>query len=123
MSGRPSVLPMSPMPEVSEPDEDWELDEDGEDIPAAMPAGPSGPAQPGVMTAVVAAITATGTAASPASLAPAPRGATGRSSSDGRHSSAAHPAIRAASSTQLATSSAPTPSTSCRSGPNGSPVV
>jgi hypothetical protein len=59
------------MPEVSEPDEDWELDEDWEDIPAAMPAGPSGPAQPGVMTAVVAAITATGTATSAA----APRAA------------------------------------------------
>src|SRR5580693_5316895 len=115
MSGKPLVLPMSPMPEVSEPDEDWELDEDWEDIPAAMPAGPSGPAQPGVMTAVVAAITATGTATSAATRATAPRRATGRSARDGRHSSAAHPTISKNSRAQLTTSRAPTDSVLCRS--------
>ena len=56
-------------------------------------------------------------------LARAPRARAGRSASDGRHSSAAHPAISAASSTQLTTSSAPTVSGWCRSGPNGSPAV
>src|SRR6185437_10623143 len=85
MSGWPAVVPMSPMPaapvldeagpEEALPDDDW----------AAMPAGPSGPAQPGVITAVVTAITAAGTAASAVTRA-APRGAAGRSASDGRHS-------------------------------------
>ena len=92
-------------------------------LPDAMPAGPSGPAQPGVITAVVAAITATGTATSAAAVATAPRRATGRSASDGRHSSAAQPAIRPNSRTQLTTSSAPTDSGLCRSGPNGRPTV
>src|SRR5215470_4601222 len=88
-----------------------------------MPAGPSGPAHPGVITAVVAAITAAGAAASAASRATGPRRATGRSASDGRHSTAAHPAIKANSKTQLITSSAPTGSAWCRSGPNGRPVL
>ena len=73
-------------------------------LPDAMPAGPSGPAQPGVITAVVAAITTTGTATSAAALATAPRRATGRSASDGRHSSAAQPTISPNSRTQLTTS-------------------
>src|ERR1700734_2767244 len=104
MSGWPSVLPMSPMLGSSPLDDDADpIDDD----PDAMPAGPSGPAQPGVMTTVVTAITATGTAASAATLAKAPRRGTGRSASDGRHSSTAHPAISPASSTQLTTSSAP----------------
>src|SRR5277367_1283888 len=92
-------------------------------LPDAMPAGPSGPAQPGVITAVVAAITTTGTATSAAAVATAPRRATGRSASDGRHSSAAQPTITPNSRTQLTTSSAPTDSGLCRSGPNGRPTV
>src|SRR5262249_9305478 len=93
------------------------------DTPDAMPAGPSGPAQPGVITAVVAAITAAGTAASEAARATALRRATGRSARDGRHSSAAQPAISPNSKTQLTTSSAPTGSAWCKSGPNGRPTV
>src|SRR5215472_5299463 len=92
MSGRPSVVPMSPM-----------LDDMATDpAPAgarAVPAGPSGPAQPGVITAAVAAITRTGTAADAATAANPVRRRTGRSASDGRHNSAAHPRIRATSST------------------------
>ena len=121
MSGWPSVVPMSPMPEFTVLDDDWEARPD--DVPDAMPAGPSGPAQPGVMTAVVAAITAAGTATSAAARATAPRRATGRSARDGRHSSAAHPMIRPNSRTQLTTSSAPTDSAWCKSGPNGRPTV
>src|SRR5579863_9501217 len=121
MSGRPLVLPMSPMPGTCAVDDD--APDDVLAMLAAMPAGPSGPAQPGVITAVVAAITATGTAASAAVVARGPRRGAGRSASDGRHSSAAQPAIRRASRTQLITSSAPTLSALCRSGPNGSPTV
>src|SRR5579859_4536364 len=124
MSGWPSVVPMSPMPEfraLDALDADWEDIPD--EVPEAMPAGPSGPAQPGVMTAVVAAITATGTAISPAARAKAPRRTTGRSARDGRHSSAAHPTTSPNSRTQLNTSSAPTDSAWCKSGPNGSPTV
>ena len=94
-----------------------------DDVPDAMPAGPSGPAQPGVITAVVAAITAAGTATSAAALTKAPRRATGRSAREGRHSSAAHPTISPNSRTQLTTSSAPTDSGLCTSGPNGRPTV
>src|SRR5215469_7890499 len=88
-----------------------------------MPAGPSGPAQPGVITAAVAATTAAGTAARAAARAAAPRGAAGRPARDGRHSSAAHPAISANSKTPLVTSSGPAGSAWCRSGPNGRPAV
>ena len=112
---------MSPMPEFTVLDDDWEDRPD--DIPDAMPAGPSGPAQPGVITAVVAAITAAGTATSAAARTTAPRRATGRSARDGRHSSAAHPRISPNSRTQLTTSSAPTDSAWCKSGPNGRPAV
>src|SRR5258707_1017524 len=119
MSGWPSVVPMSPMPEVTVLDDDWPDD----DVPAAMPAGPSGPAQPGVITGVVTAITMAGTATSAATRATAPRCATGRSASDGRHRSAAHPTISPNSKTLLTTSSAPTDSAWCKSGPNGSPTV
>src|SRR6266849_1267677 len=121
MSGRPSVVPMSPMPEFTVLDDDREDIPD--DVPDAMPAGPSGPAQPGVITAVVAAITAAGTATSVAARATAPRRAIGRSARDGRHSSAAHPTISPNSRTQLTTSSAPTDSAWCKAGPNGRPTV
>ena len=90
---------------------------------AAMPAGPSGPAQPGVITAVVTAITAAGNAARLAMAANPVRRRTGRSASDGRHSSAAQPAIRASSRMVLTTSRAPNGSVWPLSGPNGRPVV
>src|SRR5215469_12877294 len=83
MSGRPSVVPMSPMPGCAPGAAADDV------IPDAMPAGPSGPAQPGVITAVVAAITAAGIAAMLAIAAKPARLRTGRSASDGRHSSAA----------------------------------
>src|SRR5215469_4431658 len=120
MSGRPSVLPMSPMPEVSvldeltvltelaAPDDEWADIPD--DVPDAMPLGPSGPAQPGVITAAVTTITALGTAMSAAARSSAPRRATGRSRRDGRHRSAAHPTMSPNSRTQLTTSNAPTDS-------------
>jgi hypothetical protein len=109
------------MPEFTMLDDDWEDIPD--DVPDAMPAGPSGPAQPGVIAAVVAAITAAGTATSVATRATVPRRATGRSTRDGRHSSAAHPTISPNSRTQLTTSRAPTDSPWCKSGPNGRPTV
>src|SRR6516164_1126757 len=56
MSGRPAVVPMSPMP--CSPGAPADAEDDGD--PEAMPAGPSGPAQPGVITAVVAATTSAG---------------------------------------------------------------
>ncbi len=59
MSGRPSVVPMSPMA-VCAPGAEADA---VMPVPDAMPAGPSGPAQPGVMTAVVTAITTAGNAA------------------------------------------------------------
>src|SRR5215469_14074209 len=126
MSGWPSVVPMSPMPEFAVLDDDCEDmpdDEPPDDDLDAMPAGPSGPAQPGVITALVTAITATGTATRAAALAKAPRRATGLSAMDGRHSSAAQPTISKNSRTQLTTSSAPTDSALFRSGPNGRPTV
>src|SRR5215470_16815059 len=121
MSGLPSVVPMSPMPKFAVLDGGCE--DMADDEPDAMAAGPSGPAQPGVITALVAAITATGTATSAAALAKAPRRATGLSAMDGRHSSTAQPTISPNSRTQLTTSSAPTDSALCRSGPNGRPTV
>ncbi len=66
---------------------------------------------------------AAGTATSAAARTTAPRRATGRSARDGRHSSAAHPTISPNSRTQLTTSSAPTDSAWCKSGPNGRPAV
>src|ERR1035438_1168243 len=115
MSARPEVDPISPMPDDADDPEP-----DGCD---AMPAGPSGPAQPGVITAVVAAITTVGTASMAATAAKVPRRRTGRSARDGRHKSAAHPAIRANSRIPLTTSRPPTGSGWWMSGPIGKPVL
>ena len=87
-----------------------------------MPAGPSGPAQPGVITAVLSAIAKAGKAARLAMPAKPVRRRTGRSRRDGRHSSAAQPAIRATSKMTLTRSSAPNASVWPLSGPNGNPL-
>src|SRR3984957_1145307 len=79
MSGRPSVVPMSPMPGCA-PGAVAAGAIDDVDI---MPAGPSGPAQPGVITAVVTAITAAGNAARLAMAANPVRRRTGRSARAG----------------------------------------
>src|SRR5215470_4099028 len=115
MSGRPAVVPMSPMPGIA----------GAAGVPgfAAMPAGPSGPARAGVITAAVTATTKAGTAARLATRATGPMRRTGLSASEGRHSSAAHPATRASSRTVLTTSSPPTGSVWPTSGPSGRPVV
>src|ERR1035438_5220249 len=118
MSWRPEVDPISPMPD--DPDDADDPEPDGCD---AMPAGPSGPAQPGVITAVVAAITTVGTASMAATAAKVPRRRTGRSARDGRHKSAAPPAIRANSRIPLTTSRPPTGSGWWMSGPIGKPVL
>src|ERR1022692_885978 len=121
MSGRPEVDPISPMPDdPDDPDDADDPEPDGDD---AMAAGPSGPAQPGVITAVVAAITAAGTASMAATAAKALRRRTGRSARDGRHRSAAHPAIRVNSRIPVTTSRPPTGSGWCTSGPIGRPVL
>src|SRR5262249_43270907 len=120
MSGRPSVVPMSPMPACAPGAAAAAADND--DMVDAMPAGPSGPAQPGVITAVVAAITAAGKAARLGMRAKPVRRRTGRASSEGRHSSAAQPAIRATSRITLTRSSAPKDSGWPLSGPNGNPA-
>src|SRR5215472_8211592 len=87
MSGRPSVVPMSPMPGCAP----GAAADDVDVIPDAMPVGPSGPAQPGVITATVAAITAAGITAMLAMAAKPVRRRTGRPARDGRHSRAAQP--------------------------------
>src|SRR5215469_2687882 len=115
MSGRPSVDPMSPMPGMDDAADAGD--------PDAVRASPSGPAQPGVITAAVTATTRAGNAATVAAVARGPRRCTGWSARDGRHSSAAHPAINAASRITLTTSRAPGGSGWCRSGPNGRPTV
>src|SRR5262249_45645274 len=116
MSGRPPVEPMSPMPGMADAAADA-----GD--PDAARAGPSGPAQPGVITAAVTATTRAGIAATEAAVARGLRRRTGRSARDGRHSSAAHQAISAASRMTLTMSRAPTASGWLTSGPNGRPAV
>src|SRR5262249_61728729 len=74
---------------------------------AAAPAGLRRAPQRGVITAVVAAITAAGKAARLAMRAKPVRRRTGRASSEGRHSSAAQPAIKATSRMTLTKASAP----------------
>src|SRR5262245_34908964 len=122
MSGRPAVVPMSPMPGAAGVP-GFAAMPAGVPGLAAMPVGPSGPARAGVITAAVTATTKAGTAARLAARANGPMRRTGRSASEGRHSSAAHPAIRASSRTVLTTSSPPAGSGLPASGPIGRPAV
>ena len=75
------------------------------------------------MTAAVTTTTKAGTAAMLTAVPMVPKRRTGRSASEGRHSSAAHPAITASSRTALTTSSPPAGSGLPTSGPIGKPVV